>query len=100
PVNPTRAGQEILGEKVYASLRDVPVQVDVVDVFRAPEHAYEVAHETVALGYRPVLWLQEGVVNHDAAQLAVDAHLPVVMDRCLWKEVLRIRGPISTYLAG
>src|SRR5690606_32971634 len=100
PVNPTRAGQQILGETVYASLKDVPERVDVVQVFRSPEHAPEVVDEAAALGYRPVVWLQEGVGSEEAARRAVQAKLPFVMNLCLWKEIHRIRGPITSYVVG
>lgn len=99
PVNPTKEG-EILGEPVYKSLKDVPERIDVVDVFRSPEHVMEVVDEAIEMGYQPVLWLQQGVVNEEAAQKAADAGLPVVMDRCLWQEVRRLQGPVASYLNG
>lgn len=96
PVNPTKTGH-ILDEPVYASLADVPERVDVVQVFRAPAHAPAVAREAAALGYECVFWLQEGIVSHEAAELAAEAGLSVVMNRCLWKEVQRLQGSITTY---
>lgn len=98
PVNPRSAGAEILGERVYASLADIPEKVDVVQVFRAPRYAPDVAKEAVSLEGRPVLWLQEGVVSDEAAGIAARGGLPIVMNRCLWKEVHRLQGSIATYL--
>lgn len=79
PVNP--AETEILGERCWPSLRDVPEPVDVVDVFRRPEFVADVARDAVAIGAR-VLWLQLGVIDERAALEAQRAGLTVVMDRC------------------
>ncbi len=92
PVNPTAAGERILGEPVFTSLSEIPEKVDVVQVFRNPRYAPEVAKEAAALQGAPILWLQEGVVSEEAVRIASKAGLPVVMDRCLWKEVLRLQG--------
>jgi uncharacterized protein len=81
PVNPRET--EILGEKCYPSLLDVPVPVDVVDVFRTPDAVQ------IKAG---ALWCQFGVINEEGAQIAVDAGLPVVMDRCLKIEHARYLG--------
>jgi predicted CoA-binding protein len=81
PVNPGAAGGRILGQKVYASLADIPEPVEVVDVFRKPEAALGIAREAVAVGAK-VLWMQLGVHNDEAAQLAEAAGLRVVMNRC------------------
>jgi uncharacterized protein len=85
PVNP--AASTILGEKAYGSLDEIPpdTQVDVVDVFRRSEDTPAIAEQAVAKGAR-VLWLQEGIVNEEAANKARDAGLMVVMDRCMLKE--------------
>jgi predicted CoA-binding protein len=83
PVNP--AIKEALGEKAYASLRDVPEKIDIVDVFRKPEAVPEIVDEAIAVGARAV-WMQEGVVHNAAADKARAAGLTVVMDRCLLKE--------------
>ncbi|WP_233958283.1 CoA-binding protein [Pectobacterium versatile] len=89
PVSPKLAGQTLLGQKGYASLADVPKPVDMVDVFRQPEAAYEIAKEAIAIG-ATVLWLQIGVINEQAAILAHDAGLKVVMDRCPKIEIPRL----------
>lgn len=79
PVNP--AEREILGETCYPDLASIPGPVDMVDVFRRAEDVLPIAVEAVRIG-APVLWLQLGVINHEAAQLASAAGLDVVMDRC------------------
>jgi uncharacterized protein len=93
PVNPNE--EEVLGERVYASLLDIPedVQVDVVDVFRRAEYTPEVARDAVAIGAR-MLWLQEGIVSEEAARIATDGGLEVVMGVCIMKvrERLMARG--------
>jgi predicted CoA-binding protein len=81
PVSPKVAGKMLLGQKGYATLADVPEKIDMVDVFRNAEAAWEVAQEAVAVGAE-VLWLQLGVINEQAAELARNAGLKVVMDRC------------------
>lgn len=93
PVNPNE--EEILGERVYASLLDIPrdLQVDVVDVFRRAEYTPEVARDAVAIGAR-TLWLQEGIVSEEAARIATDGGLEVVMGVCIMqvRERLMARG--------
>jgi uncharacterized protein len=81
PVNPNLTAP-VLGEEPYASLREIPTPVDVVDVFRRPEHAPAVAREAVEIGAR-ILWMQLGVVSEEAAAYAGEHGLTVVMDRCL-----------------
>jgi Predicted CoA-binding protein len=83
PVNPNE--QTILGERAYASLAEIPEKIDLVDVFRRPEHVPEIVDEAIRLKI-PALWLQEGVVHEAAAKKARDAGLLVIMDRCILKE--------------
>ncbi len=80
PVNPNAT--EVLGEKAYPSLRDVPEPVDIVDVFRRAEYVDDVAQQAVEIG-AGAIWMQMGVVNESAAETADQAGLKVVMDRCL-----------------
>lgn len=80
PVNPN--ADEILGEKCYPSLRDIPEPVDIVNVFRRPEHTPPIAEDAVAIGAK-ALWLQLGIVNEEAARIANEGGLTVVMDRCI-----------------
>lgn len=80
PVNPREA--EILGEKAYASLSDIPVPIDIVDVFRRPEDTPAIADEAVKVGAK-ALWLQTGIVSEDAAARAAAGGLTVVMDACI-----------------
>ena len=84
PVNPNE--EEVLGEQVYASLLDIPkkVHVDVVDVFRRAEHTPDVARDAVAIGAR-LLWLQEGIVSEEAARIAAEGGLEVIMGVCIMK---------------
>jgi predicted CoA-binding protein len=83
PVNPNET--EVLGEKAYATLREVPGPLELVDIFRRSEDAGAMVDEAVALGAKAV-WLQEGVIDEAAAQRALAAGLLVVMDRCILKE--------------
>lgn len=89
PVNPRLAGQELLGETVYASLRDIADSIDMVDVFRRSEEVAPIAEDAIAIGAK-VLWMQLGVRNEAAAQLARDAGLEVVMNRCPAIEIPRL----------
>ncbi len=81
PVNPREAGKEILGEKVYASLSELPVKVDMVDCFRNSEAIPPIADEAIKIGAK-VLWMQLGVRHDEAAAKAEAAGLKVVMNRC------------------
>jgi len=83
PVNPVET--EVLGEKCYQSLLDIPDKVDVVDVFRNPEAVGPIAEDAIRIGAK-YLWLQEGVINREAAEKALQAGLEVIMDRCMLKE--------------
>lgn len=83
PVNPNE--REVLGEKAYTRLEDVPVRVDIVDVFRRSEFVAAIVESAIAVGAKAV-WMQEGVVEEAAAARARAAGLDVVMDRCILKE--------------
>jgi uncharacterized protein len=94
PVNPKY--DEILGEKCYPSLGAIPEPVDLVDVFRKPADATAIAREAVAIGAK-TLWLQIGVINEEARQIAEDAGLTVVMDRCVKIEYARLFGGLNWF---
>jgi uncharacterized protein len=89
PVNPREP--EILGERSYAGLTEIPGQVDIVNVFRAPSALPEIAREAVAIG-AGALWCQFGVINEEGNRIAADAGLTVVVDRCLKIEHARYVG--------
>lgn len=96
PVNPGHAGNEVLGQKIYASLADIPEPVDMVDIFRASENVPPIVDEALALSPKPhVIWMQLTVRNDDAARRAEDAALKVVMDRCPKIEYGRLSSEIS-----
>ena len=88
PVNPRPGLNEIRGLKVYPSLSAIDRPVDMVEVFRKPEDLYGIAEEAIKIGSK-VLWGQIGVINHEAALLAEEAGLKVVMNRCLKIELFR-----------
>jgi predicted CoA-binding protein len=94
PVNPGQAGQEILGEKVYASLAEIEEPVDIVDVFRNSEAALGITQEAIRMGAK-VVWMQLGVRNDEAAKLAEAAGLKVVMNRCPKIEYGRLSGELN-----
>ncbi len=94
PVNPGQAGGEILGQKVYAGLRDIPEPVDVVDIFRNAEAALAITRDAIAIGAK-VVWMQLTVRNDEAAALAEAAGLKVVMNRCPKIEFGRLSGEIG-----
>ena len=100
PINPSVVGKEILGQKVYASLKDVPPPIDMVDIFRNSEAAGPITDEVIAnkdrLGIR-ILWMQLGVINEEAAKRAVAAGLTVIMNRCPKIEYGRLSGEIGWY---
>jgi predicted CoA-binding protein len=96
PVNPGQAGKTILGQKVYARLSDIPEPLDMVDIFRASQHVLPVVQEALVLQPRPrVIWMQLMVRNDEAAKLAEDAGLKVVMNRCPKIEYGRLSSEIS-----
>jgi len=82
PVNPVIAGETVLGETVRASLADIEEPIDIVNVFRRSEEVLPVAEEAVKV-HPKVLWLQQGIVNDEAARLAKENGIEVVMDRCI-----------------
>lgn len=88
PVNPNET--EVLGEKAYATVKDIPDAVDIVNIFRRPARVPEVVEAALEKGGVRCIWMQEGVVNHEAAKQAEGAGLPVVMDRCILKELARL----------
>ena len=96
PVNPRYAasGTEILGERCYASLLEIPIPVDIVDVFRRTEDVLPIARQALQIGAH-CLWQQIGVVNLEADQLVRDAGLDSVMDRCVKIEYARLFGGLN-----
>jgi len=98
PINPGMVGKDILGQKVYASLKEVPTPVDMVDIFRAADAAPEIVREALTekdrLGIKTI-WMQLGVISEEAAKLASYAGLNVVMDRCPKIEYGRMSGEIG-----
>jgi uncharacterized protein len=94
PVNPAAVGQEIMGQKVYASLRDLPEKADMVDIFRNSEAAGPITDEAIEHGAK-VVWMQLGVRNEEAAKRAEAAGLKVVMNRCPKIEHSRLAGTIE-----
>lgn len=98
PVNPGRAGEEILGERVYARLSDIPERFDMVDIFRSSEEADAITDEAIAIAKEKgleVIWMQLGVRNDVAAERAEAAGLTVVMNRCPKIEYARLSGELS-----
>jgi len=96
PVNPGQAGGDILGQKVYAKLAEIPEPVDMVDIFRAAQYAPGIVEEALALKPRPkVIWMQLGIRNDEAAKLAEDNDLKVVMNRCPKIEYGRLSSEIA-----
>ena len=96
PVNPGLTGQDLLGERVYASLADIPEPVDMVDVFRASQYVPDIVEQTLQMQPRPgVLWMQLGIRNDEAALRAEANGLKVVMDRCPKIEYGRLSSEIA-----
>lgn len=92
PVNPNY--EEILGEKCYPSLLEIPEPVDVVQIFRKPEDVPPIVEQAIKIGAK-VIWMQLGVINGEAAGIAEDAGLDVVMDRCMKIEHARLFGGLN-----
>lgn len=82
PVNPNAQGQTILGELCYGSLSEIPEPIHIVNVFRRSEHVPPIAEEAVSIGAK-ALWLQQGIVNEEAARIAREGGLEVIMDLCI-----------------
>ncbi len=98
PINPARAGDEILGEQVYGSIADYPGHLDMVDIFRTSEEAYDITKDVIANKEDKgidVLWMQLTVRNDKAAELAEEAGLTVIMNRCPKIEFARLSGELS-----
>jgi predicted CoA-binding protein len=87
PVNP--GVTEVLGEHAYSSITDVPDPIDVVDIFRRSEYVSAIVDEVIGRNIR-CIWMQEGVINEEAAAKAEAAGIPVVMNRCMLKELARL----------
>src|ERR687893_514030 len=94
PVNPNLRGP-VLGEVPYGSVRDIPTQVDIVDVFRRSGKVMPVAEDAVAAGAK-VLWMQSGVINEEAAAYAEEHGLTVVMDRCITVDYVTLVGSATS----
>ena len=94
PVNPAIAGKTLLGETAYASLRDIPDKVDMVDMFRLAEEAPGVVADAIAIGAK-VVWMQLGIRNDEAAATAETAGIEVIMNRCPKIEFGRLGGELS-----
>lgn len=94
PVNPGQAGKTILGERVYAALEEIEEPVDIVDIFRSSDAALGVTQDAIRIGAK-VVWMQLGVRNDEAARLAEQAGLQVVMNRCPKIEYGRLSGELG-----
>ena len=88
PVNPTTQ-EPLLGEQIYATLSEIPQQVEVVNIFRPSEEVPAIVQEAISIGAK-VIWMQEGIVHQQAAKKAMDAGIIVVMNRCMMKEHQRL----------
>ena len=96
PVNPGLTGSELLGQRVFAKLSDIPEPVDMVDIFRASRYALAIVEEALGLRPRPhVIWMQLGIRNDEAARLAEENGLKVVMNRCPKIEYGRLSSEIA-----
>ena len=96
PINPGHAGKEVLGQKIYGALSDVPEPIDMVDIFRTSENVPPIVDEALTLSPKPqVIWMQLTVCNDEAAKRAEDAGLKVVMNRCPKIEYGRLSSEIS-----
>ncbi len=89
PVNPALAGQQILGQRVYGRLAEIPAKIDMVDIFRRADAVYDLTQEAIAIDVG-VVWMQLGIINEQAAVLAKNMGMQVVMDRCPKIEIPRL----------
>ncbi len=80
----------MLGERAYPTLKEVPDAIDIVDIFRRPERVPEVVDDAIEKGGVRCIWMQEGIVSEEGATKAQAASIPVVMDRCILKELARL----------
>ena len=94
PVNPSSAGQTLLGEEVVANLKEINVRVDMVDIFQRSERVPPIVYETIEIGAK-VVWMQLTVRHDEAAKKAEDAGLMVIMDRCPKIEFARLSGELG-----
>jgi len=92
PVNPHAT--EIAGLKVYKSLKDIPVEIDIVDVFRPSDQVFEVVKEAIEIGAK-VIWLQKGIYNKDAVEYAKKYNVKIVWDRCMYVEHSRLKNKLK-----
>src|SRR5271166_110870 len=96
PVNPGHAGKELLGQRIYARLTDIPEPIDMIDIFRPAEFALGIVQEALELKARPqVIWMQLGIHNDEAAALAEANGIKVVMNRCPKIEYGRLSSEIA-----
>ena len=96
PVNPGHAGEQMLGQRIYARLADIPEPVDMVDIFRASQYALPIVQEALTLDPKPqVIWMQLGIRNDEAAALAEAGGMKVVMNRCPKIEYGRLSSEIA-----
>lgn len=91
PVRP--AVDQVLGERAYPDLRALPCTPDLVNVFRAPEHVMPLVEACIELGIKAI-WMQDGVINEEAAEKAAAAGMTVIMDRCIYRDYVRLRSSI------
>jgi hypothetical protein len=87
PINPNE--ENVLGQKSYKNILDVPIIPDIVDIFRKSEDVPLIIKDVIAKGTK-LIWLQEGIYSDEARKLAIDANIPIVMDKCIFKEYLRL----------
>lgn len=88
PVNPQET--EVLGERAYPTVKDIPDAIDIVNIFRRPARVPEIVDDAVSKGGVRCIWMQEGIVSEEGASKAEAAAIPVVMDRCILKELARL----------